>query len=233
LKAGSSGAQNVNDVKKTNKSIFIIVTLALFLRADVHSTASTIAGYSERLALPWSLSQDHPAGISSQNCKEAAIEALGPTATVLRCGHLTRVDSLEVIAVIQLRQFREARNAVAVSKLVILRKNTSQWETLLTADRQNWIRNNAGYIGVEFIDDSADFVGYRISFSDEGSGDISKFTIWFNYLSPKGQNEGIETGITWNPSVGRFQEFPENQEPEGFQPEIKNPKHIRTRRPPS
>jgi hypothetical protein len=98
---------------------------------------------------------------------------------------------------------------------------------LLTADKQNWIRNNVGYVGLEFIDDSADFIGYRVSFSGEGVRETPGFTIWLNYLSPTGHNEGVATRISWNPSVGRFQEYTENDEPVGFRPEVKSPPHHR------
>ncbi len=146
------------------------------------------------------------------------------------CGHLTGTHALETVAVLGLPQFHENEDGIAVSKLIILRKRRSEWNIELTADRENWIRNGLGYIGVDFIDDSADFVGYRISFSGERSRRTPRFTVTFFYLSPKGHTEGVSLGVTWNPAVGRFQEYATNEDPTGFKPEVKNPPHIRSRK---
>jgi hypothetical protein len=38
-------------------------------------------------------------------------------------------------------------------------------------------------------------------------------------------HDGIPIEIGWNATVGRYQEFSVDQEPEGFKPELKNPPH--------
>jgi hypothetical protein len=63
--------------------------------------------------------------------------------------------------------------------------------------------------------------GYTVSFPG--------YTVSLLYLDPKGQREGVGIDIIWNRAVGRFQEYTENQEPEGFQPEKKDLPHIRSR----
>lgn len=170
--------------------------------------------------------QDSPA----QSCLEAAKKALGPDAEILKCGHLTGTDALEVVGAIRLTQFRATADGVPVSKLIVLQQQESRWVTELTAD-ENAIRNPAGYIGVDFIDDSDKFSRYRVSFYDKDSHQVPGFTLAVFYLSPDGHNEGIPVEISWNPSVERFQEYTENHAPPGFQPENKNPPHIRTRKP--
>jgi hypothetical protein len=175
------------------------------------------------------MNQRRPTGDSAQRCLEAAKKALGSEAEVLKCGHLTRSGRLETVAAIRLRQFKTLRNSIPVLRLVVLRQNGSRWETMLTADMQNLIRNSIGYIGVDFIDDSEDedFVGYRVSFSTEGTRGAPRFMIWLKYLDREERDEGVAIGISWNPSVGRFQEYSENYEPMGFHPEKKNPMHLR------
>lgn len=167
---------------------------------------------------------------SSRICLEAAKEALGPTASVLRCGHLTGGEALEVAAGTKLTQFKETKDGgIAVSKLVVLRRNGSQWFTEFTADK-NWMRNNVGYIGLEFIDDSFRIFGYRVFFLDRRFDDAAGFTIRLEYMIPNGEtDEGIPTEISWNPSVKRFQEFAYGEDPEGFRPEIVNPPHRQPR----
>lgn len=175
--------------------------------------------------------QSHPTSALVQSCREAAKKALGPEAEVLNCGHLTSTRALETVAVIRLKGFRTTTDGIPVSNLVILRQEESEWSVELTADKK-WIRNGAGYVGIDFIDDSADFVGYRVSFSGEGSKETSGFTVGLFYLGPNGHNEGISTDISWNQRVGRFQEYSENKDPSGFQVENKNPPHIRRRKSP-
>jgi hypothetical protein len=166
----------------------------------------------------------------AERCAEAARNALGPRAEVLKCGQLTGTGVLEVVAAVLLKQFRTTADGIPVSKLMVLRQIQSRWVVELTADR-NPIRNSVGYLGLDFIDDSDRYSRYRISFYDEGSHKIPGFTIALFYLSPRGENEGVPVEISWNRSLGRFQEYTENHEPEGFQSENKNPQHIRKRCP--
>ncbi|HET7441432.1 MAG TPA: hypothetical protein VFJ47_09030, partial [Terriglobales bacterium] len=91
-------------------------------------------------------------------------------------------------------------------------------------------RNVVGYVGVDFIDDSDQRGRYRLSFFDEGSHETPGFTIAVIYLSPSGEDEGIPIEIAWNPAIGRFQEYTVDRDPEGFQPENKNPPHVRLRK---
>lgn len=155
-------------------------------------------------------------------CVDAARKALGHDAVVLKCGHLTDTKSLETVAAVRLRPSLDEGNWFAVSELVVLRQNGSEWTKEFSADRK-WMRNPVGFIGIDFIDDSDPFIGYRASFSDRAHG----FCIAASYLAPDGESEGIATEICWNPAVGRFQEFSYNQDPEGFKPEVVNPPHIR------
>jgi len=168
------------------------------------------------------------ASAALQSCSRAAKAALGSAAKILKCGDLTGQRSLEAVAAIPLKQYPTTDDGVAVSRLVVLLRQNTKWMVVLSADRKNWIRNTAGYIGIDFIDDSADFVGYRVTFSNEDVPAGAKFTIWLSYLSPTGRSEGVATEIKWNRSVRRFQEYRETQDPAGFRSEIKNPPHLHT-----
>lgn len=181
---------------------------------------------------PMASGQGHSADSSARSCLKAAKKALGPEAVILKCGYLTGRRPLECVAAVRLRQFRETADGTPVSKFVILRQvSSSGWSTDLTADK-NWIRNDAGYVGFEAdssIDDSYRITGYRVSFFDHNSDGVPGFTISLYYLTPSGENDGTSVEVSWNPSVGRFQEFDYGGDPEGFRPEVKNPPHIRTR----
>ena len=192
------------------------------------------------LLLPWlfavvaqaqpTASGSHSPDKPARSCVEAARKALGPEAAVLKCGHLTGSDALETVAAIRLKQFKETKDGVPVATLVVLRREKSQWITALTIDHYS-IRNSIGYIAMDYIDDTPQETGYRVSFSGERSQRVPGFTITILYLNPDGQIEGASTDISWNPAVRRFQEYTENHDPEGFQQEKKNLPHIRTRKP--
>jgi hypothetical protein len=161
---------------------------------------------------------------AAESCLSAAKSVLGPSAEVLKCGQLTGGNTLESVAAIRLnpKQFPSTNGGVSVSKLVVLRQGALRWDVELRADKT--ITNNAGYVGAEFIDDSAQKIGYRVSFSDRRPDDTPGFTIELSYLQPNGNPESpIE--VSWNPAIQRFQEYTANEEPVGFRPEIKNPPH--------
>jgi hypothetical protein len=165
---------------------------------------------------------------NQQSCLEAGKQALGPNAQVLKCGHLTGSDALEAVAAIRLKQLRTTEVGIPVSKLVVLRRDKSDWKLALTADKEA-IRNTIGYIGADFINDSDTCSRYRVSFYDEGSNKVPGFTISVSYFRPDGQGDGgAPIEIAWNRSIGRFQEYNENQNPLGFQLEKKDLPHIRT-----
>ena len=134
------------------------------------------------------------------------------------------------MAAIRVRGLKDDRSGVPISKLVILRRAKSQWNLELNIDKE--ITNSAGYIGIDFIDDSDPFQYYRAKVSDRaaiwGDREPSKFTLVLDFMNRAGKVDegGIGIGIGWNPAVGRFQEIEPNGEE--FAPERKNPKHIRT-----
>jgi len=106
---------------------------------------------------------------------------------------------------------------------------TSGWEPELKADANDEITNGAGYVGIDFIDDSRPIPYYRVNFSSSwGARDPSLFTIVLVSMNRDGKidPEDAGTAIGWNPEVGRFQEIEPNGEE--FAPEVKAPKHIRT-----
>jgi len=173
-------------------------------------------------------SKSHISAKAEQDCLAAAKKALGLDAVVLQCGHLTGTVALETVAAIQLKKFSTNADGIAVSKFVVLRQERARWITELTADNYP-PRNSVGYIGIDFIDDS-DLQGrYRVSFDGVGSTQTPGFTIYTYYLSPRGHNEGIAVEIGWNPAVGRFEELADDQYPQKFKSEIKNPPHIHTK----
>ena len=154
---------------------------------------------------------------------EAVAKALGPHAQVAKYGHLIGPRSMEVVAYIKLENSRKYSEGIAVSRLVVLQKTDSHWDTMLNASKQ--VVNPFGYIGLDFIDDSQDYPGWLVSFSNHRPDNVPGFNMSFMYLRSDGDVEGIPIEISWNSAMARFQEFVVNEAPEGFRNEIKNPPH--------
>lgn len=113
---------------------------------------------------------------------------------------------------------------MTIWKMVILRHEPKGWRTALTASRE--IQNEAGYVGLDYIDDYFRFMGYQLGLSDERSDHKKAFLVDLVYIErPDGGSDQTPVEIAWNPAVGRYQEWASYQDPEGFRPEIKNPPH--------
>ena len=163
------------------------------------------------------------------SCLQAAKKELGPAAVVLKFGNLTGTSALGCVAGVPLKQSRNTADGTPVSSFVILRQSLSPgWKTELTGDK-SWMRNDTGYLGLEFIDDSHPSAGYRIGFKDRRSDGEPGFVLYVYYLSPRAEDEGLPVEISWNPKVGRFQEFDYGIDLHGigFRSEVKNPRHVR------
>ncbi len=164
-----------------------------------------------------------------ESCLQAAREFLGPNAEMLKCGHLSDAAHVEAVVAIRVRDLKDNRNGIPISKLVILRQGNSRWNSEINVDKE--ITNSAGYVGFNFINDSHPFPYYRVNFSDRGARwgarDPSQFTLVLRPMTRDGKiDEGdVGIGIGWNSAVGRFQEIDPNGEE--FAPEVKNPKHVR------
>lgn len=174
-------------------------------------------------SIPRSARERLPATDSANaNCRAAAKRALGSSAEVLKCGHLSGGSLLEVVAAIRLRNIKSGGNGIPVHRLAILRKGKSGWASELSVNSQ--ITNSAGYIGIDFIDDSAKAPGYYVSFSQAKSDKTPAFSIFLSQIAPDGSPEW-PVQIAWNPAVQRFQQYARDEEPIGFRSEIKNPPH--------
>lgn len=153
-----------------------------------------------------------PSLADSDSCLKAATKELGTAAQIARCGHLTATGALEAVGFIPLKGLREMADGIPVSKLVVLRREQSGVVELTAG--QDPPRNSVGYIGVDFIDDSDEGGRYRVSFSDDGALETPGFKLALFYLSPTGEEEGIPIEISWNRSLGRFQEYTVNRDPQ-------------------
>jgi len=82
-----------------------------------------------------------------------------------------------------------------------------------------------GFIGIDFIDDSAPFWGYSVQFHSHRSDGRPAFVLSLSYMADSQDDTEVPVDISWNPAVGRYQEFSMNYAPFGFKHEIKNPPH--------
>jgi hypothetical protein len=176
-----------------------------------------------QLALPSQVSSA-PTEAQQQDCLDAARKAMGAEALVVRCGDLNTPGVQEVVAVLPAKYPPSRETGMTIWKMVILRHEPTGWRTALTASRE--IQNEAGYVGVEYIDDYFDFMGYQLRLLDERSGHKKAFDVSLVYIERSdGGSDQIPVEIAWNPAAGRYQEWAYDREPEGFRPEIRNPPH--------
>lgn len=167
-----------------------------------------------------------------QSCLHAARKLLGPKVEILKIGHLSESTHIEAIIAIRVPGLKDDKYGIPISRLLIVQKDKDHWSAVLTVDRE--ITNSAGYVGFDFIDDSNPIQYYRANFSGRGvkwgNRDPKLFTLILTSMDRTGRTdeEDLGTGIGWNTAVGRFQEIDPNGEE--FRPEVKNPKHIRSRR---
>lgn len=148
---------------------------------------------------------------------------MGSGAEVVKYGRLADAKHLDGVAVVRIRPVKN--NRLLVSDLAILRWDGTGWKPVLRGSKS--ITNDAGYIGIDYIDDSFRFYGYEASFADRRSDGKQGFVLVLSYLTRTLDLDGIPIEIGWNPVTGRFQEFSANEEPEGFKLELKNPPHRR------
>lgn len=184
------------------------------------------------LALPTGCSQSgkrtNPAPSASaqsnmEGCTSAAKATLGQDAEVIKCGDLTHSGRLEALVVNRLVHERKLDDEMYVRHLAIIRKQGEKWVTALEANKE--IKNPAGYIGIDFIDDSYVSSGYRLRLYDRRTDGVPALVLMLTILDNMGAPEGTPVQICWNPSINRFQEFTSNEDPEGFRTEVKNPRH--------
>ncbi len=162
-----------------------------------------------------------------QEYLEAARTALGPGAVVLRVAHPDGTDSTEVLAALSLASIPPSQGCTPVSHIVVLRRSTEGWQTVLDADKDGQVKNPEGYVGVDYIDDSQEnrSPGYCADLSQE----LDKhFSLALTYLTAAGAEDGIPVYVEWNDKVGRYQSSIINSDPPGFESELKNPPHVDT-----
>jgi hypothetical protein len=165
-----------------------------------------------------------------RDCVEVVRQILGPQAEIVKYGNLDNPSVPEAVAVIRLRRTLDGAAETPISQAVILRRSTAAWKPALRIGKQ--ITNEAGYIGIDYVDDSYDFHGYRFVLHDRRPDGGRGLTVELSYLNSGGEIDGIPIVISWNEKVGRYQEYTSNQDPPGFRSELKSPPHIKSRRTP-
>jgi hypothetical protein len=212
------------NMKSTSKLTVAVMFIVLFGSCSKPQFSSIETPHKAPMQDPSIKETDH------EGCLQAARELLGPEAEMLKCGHLSDVAHLEAVVGIRVQGLKDDKNGIPISKLEILQRVKSHWESVLIIDGE--IKNSEGYVGADFIDDSHPFPYYRVDLTDRGAqwGDRTpqQFTLVLLSMTRDGKvDEGdMGLGIGWNPAVGRFQEIEPNGEE--LAPEVKTPKHIRS-----
>lgn len=162
----------------------------------------------------------------------AVIKRADPDLKIVRSGDLIGDGAREYVAVRMLPQ--QPKKGMYVSRLVIARAKAGSCSIVLDAGK-NGPKNPAGYIGIEFIDDGAEFYGYEVEFAsdsrDRTSDSERKGDIYLTWLNPNREPEGEDVAIGWNAKVGRYQEYnlEDDNSSQTFKTELRSPPHINSK----
>ena len=206
------------------RRLFGRATLALAVLGA--SSCSSVAPREKAVEPDVSEARAGGAGRVPQSCLDAVRRLLGPRAEIVKYGGLNGPSVLEAVAIQRLGKPGRGDEAIPISRLIILRLEASAWKLILDVSENK--TNEAGYVGIDYIDDSYEFHGYQLLLADHSSDGEVGFTVELIYLNAGGVPEGAPIEIAWNSKVGRYQEYAANEDPVGFKPESKNPPHIRT-----
>jgi len=155
----------------------------------------------------------------TSSCMATAKRAFGPAAKVLRVGDLSGDGRVECLAVDPYP--RQLGLDILVKRGGIFREESGRWRNVLSID--STVRNERGYIGIDFIDGSYTR-GFQIRLSDERTDGSKAFTLLLSFLDPHMRPEGLPIEVSWNAKVHRFQEYAPNElDPPGFKPEVAHP----------
>jgi hypothetical protein len=138
---------------------------------------------------------------------------------VLRCGELNQAGILEAVAAILVRPKSHPAQGIFARDLVILRRSAGEWKTSPRASRI--VRNDAGYVGIDYIDDTSPFWGNCINFYDTRPDGKKAFTISIQWRASENDTDPQPTDIAWDNTAGRYREIIAD----GFQIEVKKPPH--------
>ena len=140
-------------------------------------------------------------------------KALGNSAELLRYGHLSTPESLEVIGAVPASGIPKSPDGIAVSRLAVLRQEGNQWANALTVS--DGIRNNDG----EITTGAQKSALYRVTFFQHRFEDgRQRWIMQFTPVNAEGERTGQAIDISWNEIPGRYQQI--SLEGYGFQPEF-------------
>src|ERR1039457_6658689 len=117
------------------------------------------------------------------------------------------------------------RCSASSSELNVVILNCS-WKTAFGANRFQ-IKNPAGFVGMDYIDDSDASRGFCIDITDRKAP--GQFSIGLLFIGADGKvdEEALPIDIAWNSKAGRYQEVVSNEgDPVLFAPEKRNVPHI-------
>jgi hypothetical protein len=163
----------------------------------------------------------------SSQCS-ALIKKTGSNLKIIRSGDLIGDGARGYVAVGMLPQ--QPRKGMYISRLLIARAEGGRCSIMLDAGK-NGPKNPVGYLGIDYIDDSDQFYGYRVEFGsdvrDPAPDPRYKGVLYLTWLNPKHEPEGAGIVVGWNEKVGRYQEIDSSWEM--FNPELRKPRHISSR----
>ena len=152
-------------------------------------------------------------------CEAEAKRRLGDVFHVVEFGQLIGDSSLECVLI--LPYSGAAGQELRARSGVVIAWDGKQWRELLRFNNQ--VRNDQGYIGVDYIDPQYHY-GFALRTNVRRSDGSNGFTMYFRFLDAKLRPDGLPIEVSWNPKVKRFQEYAPNElDPPDFKPEVGHP----------
>ena len=182
--------------------------------------ASALVGFIRASAqVPSHDVREHQSVVQQQECLKAAQRVLGPRARLLKCGELNQTGILESIAAIPVKPKSHVVQGIFATDLIILRGSHGDWKTALRASRL--IQNDAGYIGIDYIDECSPFWADHIEFWSQRPDGHAGLVVSIQWRGFENDTDPMPTDISWDNAIGRYREITAD----GFQSEVKKPPH--------
>lgn len=164
----------------------------------------------------------HPDNGVQSECSRTAAAALGQGAEVLRCGPFSRPGVVEVLAIQRKHRSHAKEEDIFASRIVILRKQPFGW--ILALDVAQKVKNEAGYIAIDYADGDAALWGYRVKLHETLPDDSHKhFTLEVGAMHDEKDAFDPGTEIAFDPQAGRYRAYNDDSGAGAFQSENMSP----------
>jgi hypothetical protein len=196
-----------------------------FVACCLFALLPSLAGFSTPMVAQNAADTDKPSKPlpTKEGALDAAHQVLGNYATIVRYGELNRPGLTEAVAVVK-RGPNSASAGQPISDLAILQFRDGAWKVALSTDKYG-AKNNKGYLGVAFLNDSISKAAFHVRFLQRPTG-RPRFTILLSSDSKSGKAGALPVVIGWSAKAERYEAL--DDKGTNFLPEVANPPNMRS-----